>query len=386
MEYKKRLTLKEDEKLVCFGTGIIGKRFATLAQEKDVKISYFCDNAEGKQLNLFMGLPVLSLDALLEKNENLVFVVANLRAEYEIRQQLKNAGITNVYYSLVEETYLCGDEGNVYPLFELNVTDAKEKALKNNPDGVFLDVIATNIIDNCTLNCRHCIAQVPYKTEYKRTSLEEFKEEMQYYGTYLDGIRKFTISGGEPLLHPQLYDLVQYACEQSFVFSVCILSNGTISLKEEDLVKIDKAKVYFSFTNYGVYSTKLEENVALLKRLKIPFAVVEHDAWFEISFDLPEPETEEELRAKYLECTQRYCPSFRNGYFQRCGMYSAACEKEYVSADELDWVCLDTEKRALSVIKDEMRTYINLDYLNICKYCKGRDMKRCKIVPVGEQL
>lgn len=152
------------------------------------------------------------------------------------------------------------------------------------------------------------------------------------------------------------------------------------------MISLDKEKVYFTFTNYGVYSTKLEENVALLRKLKIPYAVVEHDAWFEISYDLPDKETEEELRAKYLECTQRYCPSFRNGYFQRCTMYSYAFENGYATAEELDWVSLDTEKRSLSVIKDEMRKYINQDYLNACKYCKGRDMKRCNIVPVGEQL
>lgn len=386
MAYKQNLKLEQGEKLVCFGTGIIGKRFANVAQEYGLVIDYFCDNAEGKQGTYFFNIPVYSLEELLKKREKLVFLVASIRADYEIFKQLEVAGVTEIYHALIEENYLQDDISNVYPIFEVNVKEHYNQAKDRNPEGVFADVISLSIIDNCTLNCRHCIAQVPYKTEYKRTSLQELKEAVTYQSSYLDGIGRFTISGGEPLLHPELYDMVQYLATKEFIFSILILSNGSILLKEEDLISLDKEKVYFTFTNYGVYSTKLEENVALLRKLKIPYAVVEHDAWFEISYDLPDKETEEELRAKYLECTQRYCPSFRNGYFQRCTMYSYAFENGYATAEELDWVSLDTEKRSLSVIKDEMRKYINQDYLNACKYCKGRDMKRCNIVPVGEQL
>lgn len=84
MAYKQNLKLEQGEKLVCFGTGIIGKRFANVAQEYGLVIDYFCDNAEGKQGTYFFNIPVYSLEELLKKREKLVFLVASIRADYEI--------------------------------------------------------------------------------------------------------------------------------------------------------------------------------------------------------------------------------------------------------------------------------------------------------------
>lgn len=46
-------------------------------------------------------------------------------------------------------------------------------------------------------------------------------------------IRHFVILGGETLLNPHLPKMIDYACKQTKIFIVQVISNGTMKLKDE---------------------------------------------------------------------------------------------------------------------------------------------------------
>jgi MoaA/NifB/PqqE/SkfB family radical SAM enzyme len=89
------------------------------------------------------------------------------------------------------------------------------------------------VTDICNLRCEGCYRQ--YMTGHK--SLEQLKEEVQFFKQWRNP-DNFSIAGGEPLLHPQIIELVAYMAEQGI--KPVILTNGQ-ALTPELLHELKKA-------------------------------------------------------------------------------------------------------------------------------------------------
>lgn len=386
MEYKRNLRVSEGESLVCFGAGEVGERFATLCEKENIKISYFCDNDSKKWGTEFFGVPVISFEEVLQKNETLVFVISNVRYHEEILVQLKENGVKEVYFSFIEEKLREAEDEEIALLDNFLAIKKRNELRQDYPNHLFIESIAEAIITKCTLNCYHCTAMVPYATEYTSVTLEEFKEKVDSYERIFDNILTLILSGGEVMLHPDLYEMIRYASSKPFISRVCVLSNATLLAKEEELSTIDGSKVYFQFTNYGKHSVKLQENIELLKKYQIHSRTLNQEYWLEFPVYMSkQEETEEETLKKYKACIQNYCTSVRNGYLQRCGMSSLAYEHDLAPVEDLDWVDLSLKNNTLPELKEEIKQYLQKEGLSICKYCPGKDITRTQKVPVGVQ-
>ena len=75
------------------------------------------------------------------------------------------------------------------------------------------------VTDICNLHCEGCYRQ--YITGHK--SLEQLKEEVLFFMKWRNP-DNFSIAGGEPLIHPQIIDLVAFIAQQGV--KPIILSNG----------------------------------------------------------------------------------------------------------------------------------------------------------------
>lgn len=60
-----------------------------------------------------------------------------------------------------------------------------------------------DITGKCNLRCVHCYASDRYAHQFSKEKLEWIMKELQR----LD-IQRIAISGGEPLLHPNLFDVI----------------------------------------------------------------------------------------------------------------------------------------------------------------------------------
>ncbi len=65
------------------------------------------------------------------------------------------------------------------------------------------------ITDICNITCEGCYRQ--HMTGHK--SLEQLKEEVDFFIRWRNP-DNFSIAGGEPLIHPQIVDLVAYIAKQ----------------------------------------------------------------------------------------------------------------------------------------------------------------------------
>lgn len=88
-------------------------------------------------------------------------------------------------------------------------------------------VVTLELTNQCNLRCRHCYASAGEKLE-NELSLDEIKQllrELSQAGTV-----EVEFSGGEPLLRPDLFEIIEYA--EGLDFSVVLITNGTLVDRE----------------------------------------------------------------------------------------------------------------------------------------------------------
>lgn len=124
--------------------------------------------------------------------------------------------------------------------------------------------IEMHIVEHCNLNCNCCNHFSPL-AKPKFISLEDFINEVTELKENIPNIKTFLILGGEPTLHPQLFEICMNAREiLGPEVYIDVLSNGTIIdkialHKDEYLNK----NIHFTFSSY-YQKTKLDE----IKKLK----------------------------------------------------------------------------------------------------------------------
>ncbi len=99
--------------------------------------------------------------------------------------------------------------------------DPKPLGPKRNPPG---PVVIWNLIRRCNLTCKHCYS-ISADTDFPN----ELSTEQMF--AVMDDLKRFRVpvlilSGGEPLLHPDIFDIAQRA--KAMGFYTALSSNGTL--------------------------------------------------------------------------------------------------------------------------------------------------------------
>lgn len=109
--------------------------------------------------------------------------------------------------------------------------------------------IEMHVVNHCNLNCNSCNHFSPLAEPWFIT-LEDFISQIQLLKKKIPNIKEFIILGGEPTLHPQLFELCQNARKiLSNKTLIKVISNG-LQLKqlEKDLNKYKKLNIKFNFS------------------------------------------------------------------------------------------------------------------------------------------
>ena len=92
---------------------------------------------------------------------------------------------------------------------------------KRNPPG---PVVIWNLIRRCNLTCQHCYsisADRDFPGELSTTEIHDVMDDLRRFG-----VPALILSGGEPLLRPDLFEIARRAKEMGFY--VGLSSNGTL--------------------------------------------------------------------------------------------------------------------------------------------------------------
>jgi hypothetical protein len=220
------------------------------------------------------------------------------------------------------------------------------------------------------------------------------------FGIY-DKIDDVTISGGEPLLHPQLYEISEYFLQYAEQFENCrIFTNGTIVPSGEviELLKNGNGggKLKLVIDNYGEgLSRKANEIVRLADgynvdvRVNKYFGEQQHSGgWIDNgAVDELRGYSEEEARILFgsCHCAQYKCLAVFGGKLGNCCWSTVGRSLGYFGGGETS-EDIDLFDAAPLAAKKAAAAAFGKAPLNACKYCNGFIVENSPRFPAAEQV
>ncbi len=330
--------------------------------------SCFCDNNTAKQKEKFCGLEVLSVEAALKKYKNPVFYLcfydnANL---VEVTKQLKEKGAKNIedctalLYDFHTKILHRPKTQNYKMLFENPV---KEDVINH------VLVVTTN---KCTLKCVDCGHLITHYTNPKHYPKEEVIKSIQNLANSVDYIDLLSIVGGEPLLHPNIDEIIKYAGERENIKTIRMVTNGTIIPSKQVINAIKKYVSYVAISNYG----KLSKNIGKLDDILSSEGVVtdvmpEDTSWFAVGLPLKPGRNKEETREIYdVCCWGKGCSAIQQGELHICNYSSTTKILGLVENKSTDYVNLLDDSVSIEERKAKIHTLLKGNTPpTACKYC-----------------
>lgn len=151
--------------------------------------------------------------------------------------------------------YICRKENNKFLIYNRNmekilcynsIREIKEiygkdhiKIIENTPTKnafTFPFKLFLDISNYCNLNCIHCLSE---SSPYNRVLLDRFLIDKIIDECCIHGIFQIKVGGGEPLLYPGFWEVIENIRKTAPAIRLSFSTNGTI-LKEKDILNIKR--------------------------------------------------------------------------------------------------------------------------------------------------
>lgn len=196
MKHDKKPSDFSGKKVVFFG---VGRRLQSLYRPliaSGWQPTFLCDNHPDKHGKEYFGIPCLSPQELSQKKDEVV-VILTVEDGASLKRQLEEAGFPHVH-----------------DYKEVNVWDH------------FLQRIELNLVDHCDLNCKNC-SHFSNISPKHIIPLEVIKKDLDRLSALAKGrLLTLRLIGGEPLLHPDLLQIIPYARASFPDTRLCLVTNG----------------------------------------------------------------------------------------------------------------------------------------------------------------
>lgn len=254
--------------------------------------------------------------------------------------------------------------------------------------------VVTNI---CNLKCKLCSVGVPYYKSHHHAPLEEIEREAEEVFKIYNHIGHIDIIGGEPLLHPELAQIIAIFEKYSSCFDTLrVITNSTLMLKP-DVISAMKAhgdKFQFLIDNYGPLSNQVDILIKQCDENQIPYKMNTYfgnhqhcDGWIDFGNFESKNYKENEIQEMYDKCHLAHdiCIHVQSGQLHHCDgsllftfVYGGKMpESEYI--DLFDTRISIEEKRIIA-------NNFGKKPIEACKYCNGFDVEFSERFPAAEQL
>ena len=264
--------------------------------------------------------------------------------------------------------------------------------------------LAFHITTQCTLNCKLCVSMIPefkIRGKAKHVPFEQVAAEIHAVFSIYDYIEDITLSGGEPLLHPDLVKIIDTCMEYRQKFAHArIFTNGTCLPSDALLCRLKQFSPSLSLVidDYGTgVSDKTEAIVRLLKdngltcRINCYHGSNQHcGGWVDYgSPAIYRGYSETQLNDMYQHChvAQYRCIGVYNGKMTNCCWGIFGKELGYMPLPENEMQLIDLLDDTISL---EEKKQIASDFgkkpLWACQYCNGFDPESSQRYSAGIQI
>lgn len=380
-EYKAKIEaiveqlLSGEKHLVIWGAGENGERFKRYCDAIHMPVQCFVDNNPALWGTERWGLPIISPKEL-DQLEDIVILISfpGVQVVQEVAAQIEDILSSevppyfddNLFYLL--QNTVCGrveTAAEVITSMYKSVTDDKY---------LHMPVLTPEITTKCSLQCRDCIARIPYRKEHKDVDSTVIWADIDRVLELVDSVKRLDVCGGEPFLYKNLISFLDKAKRYKQIFSIFLITNGTIVPENDVFNVIENSNITVKISDYGELSHKKEKLWEECKKRNIP-CYIQNSNWFELFSDKKLDYSQEELQKMFDSCVFKdCCIRVGEGTICRCGLQlvlgkaDPVYDTEAIKKDGVDLSDRTDDKMLKRRLKEHLRTTVPFE---ICRYCRG---------------
>lgn len=380
-----RNDIEASGKIILYGAAMYGELALNALNECGVKVTAFCDRVQAG--NTFCDLPVISPEELKQMPDAYVLICAT-KGFQGIKYYLEEINWKN-YYEISNLLKNVNYEKLRPYCRQLPIQDLIEKynfyVFDNKKETLDLSFLALSITERCTLKCKKCSVLAPYYEHPCDDDFQLITDSLSNLINCVDSIAELQIGGGEPFLHRNFKEILDWIITQDKVKEISIFTNSTIIPNEEVQTILATPKIKLLLDDYGKLSRNLDKIVSICEKKKIRYIIQKFERWDDLGDYSRKNYTEEQLVNMFKYCSFGNVMSLMKGKLYRCTTAARIAdlgivgeEGDYVSFLEKDYNVEDKRKEIRELI-------YNKKYHNGCRYCNGISTNKLGI-PVAEQL
>lgn len=254
---------------------------------------------------------------------------------------------------------------------------------------------------DCTLKCKLCSNYSPYvPLDQRRYPLQVCTKAIDKFFRIITYVGIFTISGGEPLLHPNLFELLEHLQNYSLnIGEVQVVTNGTLVPSQKILESLKQwgQKAFLIVDNYGAeLSTKIKEIDMLLTNENIRHTIRNYTindphcgGWVDFGSLTIQTQRSLELAEKlFAKCSVaqnlHFCFPIMGSEMWPCAPARRRAQLGF-EADSSEYIDLFDDSLTIEEQREKIRAIYGKKSLSACAYCTGLCEDSVRVVP-GEQL
>jgi len=250
-----------------------------------------------------------------------------------------------------------------------SVTDKKYK-IKNNR--IITESFELHLSEHCNLSCAECCNISPLN-DPKFISIDEIVQICEFLQKYLNP-EVIKLSGGEPLLHSQLSEIIKIIKSYFPKTKLRLTSNGLLANRlNSDIFKYLDQIWISNYKSAPVNKKQIEKIIKLARENEVIYNIKSVDQFNKI-FVEEELFDRNEIQEIYNDCWMRHrCLMIRNNRFFKCtraayiDTYLKKAKDETNNLTEGDSISIDDDEfltKALNFLNSEVP-------LQSCSYCLG---------------
>lgn len=198
--------------------------------ENKISIKAAVDKDNNKQGQSLLGIKIILPKTLKLSGEKVIICTEAYR---EVAKYLENLGLQEnidyIDYKRFATIYDWYVEGKVY-----------------------INRVDISVTNRCTLNCEGCNMLMSYYCNPQDRKLDEIKRDLDAFFEWVDIVEDMNLLGGEPLLYPELVEVLQYIQDnyRDKIVDIYMFTNGMCNLSQELLDISQKMDVIYDVSDY----------------------------------------------------------------------------------------------------------------------------------------
>lgn len=357
---------------VIFGAGKAGKHLydEIVLKARDINILGFLDNfLEGE----YKGKTIFHPEEFFRTHEgiNTVFIAAG--AQKTLKKMIdicrSNEGVKQIFmmHDIAGKCNL--------PLFDAGeMIETRIRKLKFSEEKPSIHYFEVPITDNCNLNCKGCLFASNMTEGIEHVEFSSLERDAKRMSELFYDVPWIRILGGEPLMHPQIIEILK--CYRRYFpdSEVDLCTNGLLLPKMEkkfwDCVKEYRISIHVS--GYKPTYSLLGKIDDILSEQGIPYAILKREEFLKYYTR----EAENDMKKSFEKCIASGCYEVYRGRMSTCSAviafekFNRVFGTSYQITEGEDWFDIHNPQIDVWRVKEKLETP---SY--ICKYCSDSKME-----------